>query len=79
MAPRKRSKRPASIKGLSVSPPSNITAQNLAAIEGPFGTGAGKLEVLAERIAVRRFIIRIAELRGVVTRSLREVMIDLSD
>src|SRR6266851_1895528 len=60
MAPRKRSKRPASIKGLSVSPPGNITAQNLARLKGLSELSAGKLEVLAERIAVRRFRKRSA-------------------
>jgi len=60
MAPRKRSKRPASIKGLAVSPLGNITAQNLARLKGLSELSAGKLEVLAERIAVRRFRKRSA-------------------
>jgi hypothetical protein len=60
MAARKRSKRPASIKGLSVSPPRNITARNLARLKGLSELSAGKLGVLAERIAVRRFRKRSA-------------------
>src|SRR6266849_7232701 len=60
MAPRKRSKRPATIKDLSVSTPGNITAQNLARLKGLSELSAGKLEVLAERIAVRRFRKRSA-------------------
>jgi hypothetical protein len=60
MAARKRSKRPASIKGLSVSPPRNITARNLARLKGLSELSAGKLDVLAERIAVRRFRKRSA-------------------
>jgi hypothetical protein len=51
MAARKRSKRPASIKGLSVSPLGNITARNLARLKGLSELSASKLDVLAERIA----------------------------
>jgi len=60
MAPRKRSKRPASIRGLSVSPPGNITARNLARLKGLSELSVSKLDVLAERIAVRRFRKRSA-------------------
>src|SRR5229473_999745 len=60
MAPRKRSKRPASIRGLSVSPPGNITARNLARLKGLSELSVSKLDVLAEQIAVRRFRKRSA-------------------
>src|SRR5260370_9685492 len=60
MAPRKRCKRPASIRGLSVSPPGNITARNLARLKGLSELRVSKLDVLAERIAVRRFRKRSA-------------------